>query len=364
MNVPLSPAAAKEAGRFFDSRAWLIWVLATAVLVTVARNPLYTLILLLVVRLVTAAWGNAHATLPLPFWRVGALILALSTAINVLFVNSGATVMGRLPDAWPLIGGPLTLEAAVYGAHNGLILLALLATFLALNGVVPAADLVRLAPRAFYSLAVVLLITLTYVPETVRHLKRVREAQAIRGHRLRGLRDWRPLLMPLLIGGLERAMQLAETMVARGYGATGGKEQPAAVRLALLGSLVALLAGWLLALWWGWPGYLLLLAGAAALVSLIRQLGRSARHTVYRPFRWHRQDTLLFMSAVLPLLLFLVPWPLLDHTTLFYSPYPALSLPPFDPILGVALAGLALPALLAQPAAQPGAVDQVVSEYD
>ena len=31
---------------------------------------------------------------------------------------------------------------------------------------------------------------------------------------MRGLRDWLPLLMPLLIGGLERALQLAEAMTA------------------------------------------------------------------------------------------------------------------------------------------------------
>jgi energy-coupling factor transport system permease protein len=361
MSVPLAPA--KEAERFFDSRAWLIWVLAMAMLVTVARNPLYTLILLLVARLVTAAWGTFQGGLPLPFWRSAALILLLSTAINVLFVDTGATVFGRLPEHWPLVGGAMTMEAAVYGAHNGLILLALLAAFMALNALVPAGELIRLAPRAFYSLGVVLLITLTYVPETVRHLNRVREAQAIRGHRLRGLRDWQPLLIPLLIGGLERAMQLAETMVARGYGATDGNEQPVAVRLALLSSLVALLVGWLLALWWGWPGYVLLLAGAAVLIILIRQLGRSVRHTIYRPSRWQKQDTLLLATVVLPLSLAFLPSPLLDHTTLFYSPYPQVTLPSFDPLFGVALACLALPALLA-PARRPTIVDQPVHDYD
>ena len=48
-------------------------------------------------------------------------------------------------------------------------------------------------------------MAITYVPETARHFQRIREAQAIRGHRLRGLRDWRPIVIPLLVGGLERA---------------------------------------------------------------------------------------------------------------------------------------------------------------
>jgi energy-coupling factor transport system permease protein len=364
MNVAFSTVAAKDVERFFDTRAWLIWVLATAVLITIARNPLYTLILLLVARLVTAAWGTFHGGLSLPFWRTGAVILVMSTMINVLFVNEGETVIARLPEQWPLIGGRLTLEAAVYGLHNGLILLALLAIFMALNALVPAGELVRLAPRAFYNLGVVLLITLTYVPETVRHLTRVREAQAIRGHRLRGLRDWGPLLIPLLIGGLERAMQLAETMVARGYGATGSNEQSLAVRLALGGSLLALLAGWLLALWGGWSGYLLLLAGAATLLVLMRQLGRSVQHTVYRSLRWQKQDTFLLLTAVLPCLLLLLPWFQPDPVTLFYSPYPRLSWPLFDPIFGAALAFLALPALLAPAVRSPGIGGRPVHNHD
>jgi energy-coupling factor transport system permease protein len=363
MSAAVSTAAADPAERFFDSRAWLVWVLATAVLITVARNPLYTLILLLVARLVATA-GGSSAALSLPFWRMSAVILVLSTAINLLLVNTGETVIGRLPAHWPLIGGVMTLEAAVYGLHNGLILVALLAVFLALNMLVPAGELVRLAPRAFYSLGVVLLIALTYVPETVRHLERVREAQAIRGHRLRGLRDWRPLLIPLMIGGLERAMQLAETMVARGYGATHGNEQPARVRLALAGSLLALLAGWVLALWWGWPGYLLLLVGTAVLLVLLRRLGRSAQHSVYRPFRWQKQDTVLLLVGLLPFLLLLAPWPLVDRTTLFYSPYPRLSLPLFDPLFGLALALLALPALFGQAGLRPAATSRPVHNYD
>ena len=82
-----------------------------------------------------------------------------------------------------------------------------------------------MAPRAFYDLGVVVLIALTYVPQTMQQWQRIREAQAIRGHRWRGVRDWQPLVIPLFIGGLERAMALAEAMVARGYGATARRQQ-------------------------------------------------------------------------------------------------------------------------------------------
>ena len=67
--------------------------------------------------------------------------------------------------------------------------------------VVPTAELAGLTPTALYELGLVLLVAITYVPETARHFQRIREAQAIRGHRLRGLRDWRPIVIPLLVGG-------------------------------------------------------------------------------------------------------------------------------------------------------------------
>ena len=35
---------------------------------------------------------------------------------------------------------------------------------------------------------------------------RIREAQAVRGHRVQGIRDWLPIVVPLLVSGLERAM--------------------------------------------------------------------------------------------------------------------------------------------------------------
>ena len=174
---------------------------------------------------------------------------------------------------------------------------------------------------------------------------RIREAQAIRGHRLRGLRDWRPLVLPLLVGGLERAMNLAEAMVSRGYGATAGTRHSQWVRLALLGGLAFLFGGWFLLFWLGWPGGILAAAGALLLAFLYARLGRGTPHTTYRPRRWTGRDSLLLGTAVFSFLLLFLPLPLVDRATLSYTPYPTLSLPPFDPLLGLVLALLAMPAL-------------------
>lgn len=336
----------KKAENGADARAWLLWVLAAAVLAMAARNPLYTLIILLAAVVVNQACRQPNHGFDLPLWRIGLVILTFSTLFNAFFIEAGQTILFRLPANWPLIGGAVTLEGALYGAANGLILLTLLAIFLVLNALVPVSQLARLTPNAFHDLGVVLLIALTYVPETVRHLERIREAQAIRGHQLRGLRDWRPIVLPLLIGGMERAMQLAETMVARGYGATTSQEQSGGTRVALLLALAITFLGWFMALWqggWGWLGLVVL--GLALLLWLIWRNGRLIRRTSYHPARWQKSDALIAASGLLPALLVLLPWPFVDQASLTYIPYPVAQLPPFDPLIGVGLAALVLPAL-------------------
>jgi energy-coupling factor transport system permease protein len=329
-----------------NARAWTVWVLAAAGLTMTARNPLYSLIILLVARLVTAQWGCSASRFPIPFWRLGLIMLLFSVLFNGLFVSIGSSVLFRLPD-WPLIGGPVTLEAVVFGLSNGLLLWTLLAVFLTLNAVVPVYQLARLTPRAFHDLGVVVLIALTYLPETARHLRRIREAQAVRGLQLRGWRDWRPIFLPLLIGGLERAMQLAETMVARGYGATLDVAQRGQVRLLLAMTLLAAFGGWL-ALLWQRPLLGGMLVGSAALIlaGLLWRLGRRAPTSRYRPAVWQWADTLVVVAAVVPMLLVWLPWPGLDYASLYYSPYPTLVWPAFDPVLGLALAFLSLPVFL------------------
>ena len=325
-----------------DARAWVVWTAAAAVIVMVAHNPLYTILLLLAVSVMKASFSDENAGLDLPLWRIGFAVIALSTLFNALFVHVGATVLFRLPPTWPLIGGPVTLEGAAYGATNGLVLLALLAVFLAFNSIVPVRELVRLTPRAFQDLGVVVLVAMTYVPETKRHLQQIKEAQAIRGNRLRGLREWRPIVIPLLVGGLERAVNLAEAMVARGYGATVDQQQPAWMRAGLVLGLVVALGGWLVGTWVSPAGWLLVASAVTFVLALAWRGSRRVQRTHYEQASWCRADTILLLAALLPFLGLLA-----SPSSLTYTPYPALGLPPFDPLVGVALAMLALPALLA-----------------
>ena len=327
-----------------DVRRWLLWLMVVAVALMVARNPLYTLLILLVIQLVEAACTPDRTERVLSLARLAPFILGFSILFNLLFVHMGQTVLFRLPAELPLLGGAITFEALMYGLQNGLILLALLALFTAFNRIVATGELVRLAPRVFRDLGVVILIAITYVPETARHLQRIREAQAIRGHRLRGVRDWQPVVIPLLVGGMERAMNLAESMVARGYGVPRARPQSTGLMAALVAGLLLFFAGWVLTLWIGWPGLLLLGLSVLWLIAFVGRAGRSVAYTRYRAHRWGRIDTAVVAITALAVLLIWLR--ALDAAgVLAYTPYPRFQLPSFDPIVGLALFLLAAPAL-------------------
>ena len=329
--------------------AWLGWVCAALTALSVTRNPLYLALILLCIAIVAAALQPVAKDTPMPVSpvRFAFTVIAISALFNAAIVHFGDTVLFRLPDPLPVVGGAITLEALTFGALNGLVLSGLFAAFTVLNLALPTHALVGLIPRAFYPVAVVISIAVTFVPTTLRQFRQIREAQAVRGHRMRGLRDWLPLFMPLLISGLERALQLAEAMTARGFASTDDQAQGAATRTPTVLGLAALLGGWLLRLAWGWNalGLGLMVVGAGLVVGALWVVGRGVSRTVYRSDSWTLRDGAVLLGVIVVMTPFLLPVPELDRQSLFYYPYPALSPPRFDPLIGVAILGLLGPAL-------------------
>ncbi len=333
--------------------AWVIWLAALLGAISLTRNPLYLFLLLLETLLVLAhlrrdesirASSLPAPVNPLPF--AGFAILA-GTAINALTTHFGETVLFRLPAGIPLLGGPVTAEGAVYGALNGLTLAAIFAAFMMLNLAVSARDMVRWIPRAFSPVALVVSIAVTFAPATLRQVRQVREAQAVRGHRMRGLRDWLPLFMPVLVGGLERAFQLAEAMTARGFASSGSVKtsQGPVGRLTSLAVPALILAGGMLRLLWGQGalGLLLIGGGVGLFVGKLYRAGRSVPHTSYRQTPWTFRDGVVIVGALAALAALIF----VDGGTRTFTPYPALAPPRFSPIVGVLFFGLLAPLLYA-----------------
>lgn len=336
--------------RPLHSAAWLAWLAAAAIVLTATRNPFYLGLALGWIAVTLAAVRSHTQSVPgaalLSPWRFGLFVVPVAALLNGLFVHVGTTVLFTIPKAIPLLGGAVTLEALVYGAINGLVLTGLFAAFSVFNRVTPVRELIRLAPRAYYAVAVTVAIAVTFVPVTLRQAEQIREAQAIRGHRMRGVRSWGPLFLPLLSGGLERAMQLAEAMVARGFAASSGQSHGARTQALLAGGLALFMAGWLLRLVWGavWLGGTALLAGLLLLGMAIWLGGREHPHTVYRKAPWRAPDWAAAGAAAATTAIFLLPLPGIDRSSLAWYPYPTLTLPTVSLLLGLATWGLLAPA--------------------
>jgi len=269
-------------------------------------------------------------------------------------------VLFRLPESWPLLGGAITLEAVLYGAASGLALWTMLVIFAAFNLAADASRLLRLAPAFLYPLGVVASIGLTFVPQLLRSVREIREAQQIRGHRFRGWRDLLPLFVPLLTTSLERAIQLAESMEARGFGGQLSGLAPRAMvrlRLAMLAGLALLLCGLLARIYWSAvPAAALLGAAALALVGAFWTLGRHVQRSRYSRARWGRGDTAV-AAAGLAVLIGMAALHIAQPEWLAYSPYPPdTPWPDFRPWIGLLCCLGGIPGLIAL-AAGPGAAE-------
>lgn len=339
----------------YHTGTWLLWLLAGAVPAFVLRNPLYLALVLGAVWIVYSSLGRAT---PMgsswgSFVKIGLALLAIAIPFNALSVHSGQVVLAWLPASWPIVGGPITLEAIIAGAVNGLALFTILVVFAAFNAVVDHYQLLRATPAFLFQAGVVVSIAITFVPQMVLSAKEIRQAQRIRGHRFRGVRDLLPLIIPLLANGLERAIQLAETMEARGFGSAVeplSRRQGILSQLGMLAALGGLLVGLSLVAFfregepWGWA---LTILGTAGLLAVLAAQGRRSHRTRYRRPQWHVRDTAVALASVTALTVVLAArW--IAPETLFYSPYPPSSLlPPFNPWVGVSLLLLTLPALVA-----------------
>jgi energy-coupling factor transport system permease protein len=331
--------------------AWISWLIATIVILSITRNPLYLVLILICILLVGVILRQVGSDSPRLFsmWKLAAWIILLATIFNALTSHYGETLLFTIPGKLPLISGRVTVEALVYGATNGLILTGMLASFTVLNLALPVGDLISLIPRAFFPVAVVTSIAVTYLPTTLRQFRQIRDAQAIRGHQMRTLQDWLPLWMPLLVGGLEHAMQLAEAMTARGFASTSGVRRgwDTLPRLCMAIGLILLVSGWLVQLGGsGTWGLALIISGAFLLLGGLWFLGRQSPRTTYHRLGWTWKDWLTLAVALGVIVICVLPLPGLDQQTLYYEPYPSLKMPTFSPLLGMAMLGLIVPGVL------------------
>jgi energy-coupling factor transport system permease protein len=191
-------------------------------------------------------------------------------------------------------------------------------------------------------------IALAFVPQTILQLVAIREAQRVRGHRFRGWRDALPLLVPLISGGLERSLQLAEAMDSRGYGGGSSLARPSLAEqgvIALGGALSALCLFFVFYQPAAWFPMGLLAAGGLLLALVAWRRSRIMRRTRYLREHWRARDLLVIAGSLLAIALSLFIRQSAPDT-LTYLPLPRASLPSFHGWSVALVLLLLMPALI------------------
>ena len=154
----------------------------------------------------------------------------------------------------------------------------------------------------------------------------------IRGSKMKKVADWLPILIPLLITSLERAFLLSESMAARGFHSRQGSRSSRLVITGLILAAFCIFSGWILTLY-DYPKWISIslsgFGGSLFLILLILQ-GRQTRITYFHQEIWHAKDilaSLMFACASIGFIILAFSGKL---SSLSYSPYMALSFPPFQ----------------------------------
>jgi energy-coupling factor transport system permease protein len=338
------------------SVTWLIWAVAVAASIQIAPNPLYVALAIAVVALVTETHRHeSRIARALPVLLVvGVAFSLLRVLLLLLTTHVGGTAFVTVPEATLprllggfTVGGPLEWPVLWQAAAEGFVVIGVMAAFGAFNALASHHELVQRLPRAFHEAGVVMTVALAFVPSTLVAVGQVREADRARtgGRPIRRGRLVR-LVVPVLETGLERAVLLAESMDARGFGRSrAGRRHIIAGWLGLVGLLA--LCGAMVALVGRSSVVALgcLLGGAAALVGALALAGADERFTRYRVRPLTGLDAIVIaVVAAAPVGLALCS--AAGESTLRWVVGLEPTLPEFGPVPALCLLLLATPALV------------------
>jgi len=211
-------------------------ILAVAGLVVTARKP-------------DAPWARSFTV----FLKLGLFVIAIRVVFQVILGTPiGDHVLVALPvvplPTWLAairLGGDITMESIIFAVCDGLRLAVLIACVGAANSLASPTRLLKAMPPALYEAGVAVVVAMTFAPQLVTDVGRVKQARRLRGRPSTGIRGALGAAMPVFEGAMDRAVTLAAAMDSRGYGRT--KYLPARVRhftaALMLGGLVGVCIG-------------------------------------------------------------------------------------------------------------------------
>jgi len=292
--------------------AWWLWAIGLATAASRTTNPFLLLLVLAVAGFVVvsrrsdAPWARAYGF----YLRMGLVVIAIRVVFACVFgVPQPGRVLLHLPEVslpdWAAgvrLGGDVTVPMVVSAVYAGLQLATMLACVGAANALASPKRLLQSLPGALYEVGVAVVVALSFSPQLVEAVARIRAARRLRGRRDRGIRGLRGVAMPVLESALERSVELAAAMDARGFGrATGDRRTRLVTGGLTCGGLLGVCIGSYGLLDAESPpalGLPLLVLGVVLAAGGLVVGGRRATRSRYRPDPWRAPEWLTTLSGV------------------------------------------------------------------
>jgi energy-coupling factor transport system permease protein len=207
---------------------WALWLLLATAFCTLTYNPLYQILLLLII-----SWVAVFKKLSLKsYLKMSLLMSFIPLLVNVLLVHKGKTIVYTIP--WEIVvlsvriptlmlAGSITAQSAAFGLIMAVFITNMLIAFQVFSGATSAATILRLIPKQLTSVGLAVSIALRFIPSVIKDYSSITDAQRSRGVKITSgslserLANQLKILSPTVITSLERGFNLAESMASRGY---------------------------------------------------------------------------------------------------------------------------------------------------
>ncbi len=361
---------ARSSGAYFIARslhpgAWWLWALGLAVAASRTTNPwLLSMIFLVACYVVVARRPDAPWALAFRMYLwLAALVITIRLVFRFVFGGGvGETILLHLPllrlPGWAggiQFFGDISAESLLSGLYDGMRLATMLICLGAANALANPKRMLKSMPPALYEVGTAVVVAMSVFPQLAESVVRVRRARKLRGDTGTGVRFLHAIVIPVLEDALDRSLQLAASMDARGYGRAPAKGRtPVLTGMLMITGLIGVCVGVYASLDSTAPRAMatpMLLSGVALAALGFGVAGRGVRRSRYRPDRWRAAEIVTAGSGMTVAIAMFISASI-DPADLYPS-VSQLSWPPLPLAAVLAIMVGAVPAWAAPPPAEP-----------
>ena len=139
-------------------------------------------------------------------------VVLLAAVFNMLFSHYGSTVVFVVKDI------SFTLEALTAGLLTGVMIGAVTVWFFAYNEIITADKFMALFGGFAPNLALLFSMILRFIPLMIKTANEIKDAHTGMGYEMKGVKNTLTRFSALISISLERSIETADTMKARGFG--------------------------------------------------------------------------------------------------------------------------------------------------